>query len=175
MLVGNVTAAQECGYAKEHFLVINRLYHIIVRSCTESRNFICRGFSCGHHKNRGVATALTKRFNKFVAVHTGHHYVKQNKINVLSVEYVKCVYAVNGRYRLIAVLLKHCAHQFSCVCIVFRNHYMKHIISSVSLTGVNYLYYSFLHLTEYKPSAVCRYKQIRPCRRSFLRYAKAYL
>ena len=74
-LADELCAAKERADAKDHFIYVDRLDHIIVGAGYKAKLHRVECVLGGYHQNGSLVVSLAERADELVAVHFGHHNI----------------------------------------------------------------------------------------------------
>ena len=83
--VHNLSPAQQCPDAQNHFLLIHRLCHIIVCSNNEPLPFVLRQLLGSDHENGQGVICCPQLSGELVAIHARHHDVQDNQVHMVGI------------------------------------------------------------------------------------------
>ncbi|MPM74941.1 hypothetical protein SDC9_121930 [bioreactor metagenome] len=112
--------------AKQHLLCIHGFCHIVVSAGEKSVSFVRGKLLCRDHQNRKCISGGAQLTGQCIAVHTGHHDVQQDQVDVVGVQKLECFFCVACGQDGVFRALQNGLHQLSCVCVVLDDENVKH-------------------------------------------------
>lgn len=121
-------AAPEQGLdAKQQFLHINGLRHVVVGSLTESLPFVVERVLCRNDQHRNRKIRAADFGGQLVAVHHGHHQIHDDQMDAGVLHHVKRSGAVLRLVHLVAGAAEVNPHQPAQLRAVLHNQNVRHL------------------------------------------------
>jgi hypothetical protein len=102
---GELRPPQRRPHARQQLHRTERLGQVVIRSGIQAGNLVLLGLARGQHDDRDCGE-LTDPPADITAVHTRHHDVKQQQIQLLSLSHAQRVRAIHRRQHPVAVQLQ---------------------------------------------------------------------
>ena len=110
--------------ARDKFERIERFDHIIVRAEIEPQNLVAVKLRRRQNDDGDIAI-VSYILRQFVAVHSGHHYIDDRKVDFLFVENLARFHAVLCPFDVKPFVFKIKFQEFYNIFIVFCNQYVE--------------------------------------------------
>ena len=103
--IDNFCPAEECFHTEEQFIDINGFYHVVVNAEFKSFCLIRKSIFGSHDQNRELITAVTECFGQIIPVHTRHHQISDNEINIGLIQHFECLLPIESGRSFIAIFI----------------------------------------------------------------------
>ena len=118
--LGGRAAAQHGFDARHHFLGVERLYYIVVRTQLQAEHLV-EGLAFSREHDNGCVVRRADAAAHLPAVHFGHHHVQQHHVGLFLFKRGHGGLAIVGDHRLIALFGQVQAQQLTDIFVVVRD------------------------------------------------------